>query len=258
VSEAAKLQAAKNDANHALSDAVQTAVDAINGNDSLTEVEKADLVNQVNTAAEQAKETINNATTPETAQSAASDGETVINGVSEAAKLQAAKNDAVKQLDQARNNTIEQIKNSGLSAARQQALINEVNAAHDEAVQKVNADTTIPAVNQDAADGLAAISQVQATMTGESNQLHAAQNTANNKLDSIVQDAIAAINGNDSLTADEKTDLVGQVNTAADQAKSNINDATTPETAQSAASDGETAIASVSDVAKLQAAKNDA
>ncbi|SCB92175.1 KxYKxGKxW signal peptide containing protein, partial [Weissella bombi] len=258
VSDAVELQAAKNDANHALLDAVQTAVDAINGNTNLTADEKTDLVSQVNAAANQAKSNINNATTPETAQSAASDGETAINGVSEAAKLQAAKNDAVKQLDQVRNETIKQVKNSGLSAARQQELINEANAAHDEAVQKVNADTTIPAVNQDVEDGLVAITQVRATMTNESDQLHLAQNAAKNKLDSTVQDVIAAINGNDSLTADEKTDLVGQVNTAADQAKANINNATTPETAQSAASDGETAIEGVSEAAKLQAAKNDA
>ncbi|SCB80386.1 protein of unknown function, partial [Weissella bombi] len=258
VSEAAKLQAAKNDADAALVDAAQNAILTINGDTSLTGQQKVDLIDQVNNELEEGKANINNATTPETAQSAASDGETAINGVSDAAKLQAAKNDAVKQLDQARNNTIEQIKNSGLSAGRQQALINEVNAAHDEAVQKVNADTTIPAVNQDVADGLAAISQVQITMTGESDQLHAAQDAVNNVLAEATQNAIDAINDNDSLTAAEKTDLINKVNAAADQAKANIHNATTPEAAQSAESAGETAINGVSEAAKLQAAKNDA
>ncbi|KAA8431668.1 DUF1542 domain-containing protein, partial [Weissella paramesenteroides] len=173
------------------------------------------------------------------------------------AKLQAAKNDGIAKLDEAKDATIAQIKQSGLSTDRQTALINAVNEAHDTAVDQVTADTTIAQANQDTTDGVNAINSIAGTVTEESEALQAAQETAQNAINAAAEAAKNDINNNASLTADEKHDLVAAVDEAVNIAKDQIAQATSPDEVIEVTQTGEANIAVVSDAAKLQAAKND-
>ncbi|KAA8431270.1 DUF1542 domain-containing protein, partial [Weissella paramesenteroides] len=119
-----------------------------------------DLVAAVDEAVNTAKNQIAQATSPDEVTEATQTGEANIAAVSDDAKLQAAKNDGIAKLDEAKNTTIAQITESGLSADRQNALINAVNEAHDTAVDKVTADTTIAQANQDTTDGVNAINSI--------------------------------------------------------------------------------------------------
>jgi hypothetical protein len=256
--ESEALQAAQETAQNTINAAAEAAKNDINNNASLTADEKHDLVAAVDEAANTAKDQIAQATTPDEATEATQTGEANIAVVSDAAKLQAAKNEGIAKLDEAKNTTIAQITQSGLSADRQNALINAVNEAHDTAVDKVTADTTIVQVNQDTTDGVNAINGIAGTVTEESEALQAAQETAQNTINAAAEAAKNDINNNASLTADEKHDLVAAVDEAANTAKDQIAQATSPDEATEATQTGEANIAVVSDAAKLQAAKNDA
>jgi hypothetical protein len=257
VSDAAKLQAAKNDAANAIDTAATNAIAAIENNTSLTAGQKDAYKEQITNAATDAKNDINQATNVADVTTAEDAGAANISAVSDAAKLQAAKNDGIAKLDEAKNTTIAQITQSGLSADRQNALINAVNEAYDTAVDKVTADTTIVQVNQDTTDGVNAINGIAGTVTEESEALQAAQETAQNTINAAAEAAKNDINNNASLTADEKHDLVAAVDEAANTAKDQIAQATTPDEATEATQTGEANIAVVSDAAKLQAAKNE-
>ncbi|WP_165206890.1 DUF1542 domain-containing protein [Weissella sagaensis] len=256
--ESEALQVAQETAQNIINAAAEAAKNDINNNASLTADEKHDLVAVVDEAANTAKDQIAQATSPDEATEATQTGEANIAVVSDAAKLQAVKNDGIAKLDEAKNTTIAQITQSGLSADRQNALINAVNEAHDTAVDKVTADTTIVQVNQDTTDGVNAINGIAGTVTEESEALQAAQEIAQNTINAAAEAAKNDINNNASLTADEKHDLVAAVDEAANTAKDQIAQATSPDEATEATQTGEANIAVVSDAAKLQAAKNDA
>ncbi|MFC6178209.1 DUF1542 domain-containing protein [Weissella sagaensis] len=257
VSDAAKLQAAKNDAANAIDTAATNAIAAIENNTSLTAGQKDAYKEQITNAATDAKNDINQATNVADVTTAEDAGTANISAVSDAADLQAAKNDGITKLDEAKNTTIAQITESGLSADRQNALINAVNEAYDTAVDKVMADTTIVQVNQDTTDGVNAINGIAGTVTEESETLQAAQETAQNAINAAAEAAKNDINNNASLTVDEKHDLVAAVDEAANTAKDQIAQATSPDEATEATQTGEANIAVVSDAAKLQAAKNE-
>ncbi|WP_370398820.1 DUF1542 domain-containing protein [Weissella sagaensis] len=254
----AQVQAAKNDAVNAINTAATNAIAAIENNTSLTAGQKDAYKEQITNAATDAKHDINQATNVADVTTAEDAGAANISAVSDAAKLQAVKNDGIAKLDEAKNTTIAQITQSGLSADRQNALINAVNEAHDTAVDKVTADTTIVQVNQDTTDGVNAINGIAGTVTEESEALQAAQEIAQNTINAAAEAAKNDINNNASLTADEKHDLVAAVDEAANTAKDQIAQATSPDEATEATQTGEANIAVVSDAAKLQAAKNDA
>ncbi len=253
----AQVQAAKNDAVNAIDTATTNAIAAIENNTSLTAGQKDAYKEQITNAATDAKNDINQATNVADVTTAENAGTANISAVSDAADLQAAKNDGIAKLDEAKNTTIAQITESGLSADRQNALINAVNEAYDTAVDKVTADTTIVQVNQDTTDGVNAINGIAGTVTEESEALQAAQETAQNAINVAAEAAKNDINNNASLTADEKHDLVAAVDEAANTAKDQIAQATSPDEATEATQTGEANITVVSDAAKLQAAKND-
>ncbi|MBU7567712.1 DUF1542 domain-containing protein [Weissella hellenica] len=241
-----------------LQTAAENTINDIENIDGLTSTQISDYESQINNVRNDAILEIGQTLSPEDALTAEQNGEISFTNIKNAAKLQAAKNDGIAKLDEAKNTTIAQITESGLSADRQTALINAVNEAHDTAVDKVTADTTIAQVNQDTTDGVNAINSIAGTVTEESEALQAAQETAQNAINAAAEAAKNDINNNASLTADEKHDLVAAVDEAVNTAKNQIAQATSPDEATEATQTGEANIAVVSDAAKLQAAKNDA
>jgi hypothetical protein len=256
VSDAAKLQAAKNDAVAAIDTAATNAIAAIENNTSLTAGQKDAYKEQITNAATDAKNDINQATNVADVTTAEDAGAANISAVSDAAKLQAAKNDGIAKLDEAKNTTIAQITQSGLSADRQNALINAVNEAYDTAVDKVTADTTIVQVNQDTTDGVNVINGIAGTVTEESEALQTAQNVAKDKINQIAQAAIKEINQNSNLTSKEKQRFIDGILQVVTDFNSHITNTTSSQEVALAEKDSEIAINNISGAAKLQAAKN--
>jgi hypothetical protein len=256
VSDAAKLQAAKNDAVNAIDTAATNAIAAIENNTSLTAGQKDAYKEQIINAATDAKNDINQATNVADVTTAEDAGAANISAVSDAAKLQAAKNDGIAKLDEAKNTTIAQITQSGLSADRQNALINAVNEAYDTAVDKVTADTTIVQVNQDTTDGVNVINGIAGTVTEESEALQTAQNVAKDKINQIAQAAIKEINQNSNLTSKEKQRFIDGILQVVTDFNSHITNTTSSQEVALAEKDSEIAINNISGAAKLQAAKN--
>ncbi|MFM0900193.1 DUF1542 domain-containing protein, partial [Streptococcus suis] len=218
------------------------AIKAINDNPNLSDAEKQAAIDKVNEATEDALKAIaDNAKTAteaaenaqaladlETAKKAQKDADKVAIDTAtplvDAAVLEAAKQDALNKLEDDAAKAKETIAaNPNLSDKEVDKALADLEKDLAKAKDAVNAATTPEAVQTAEDKGVDVIA---------SDVLDAAQLDALNKLEDDTKETIAAIEANPNLTEDEKKAAIAKAEDLADDAKSDIMTAETPEAVQ--------------------------
>ncbi len=239
-----KLAIDKDIANAAIDNAVAGKKSEISKS-SLTDEEKGALNNEVDQKAEEAKEAINNATTPEAITNAQEDGIKNINNTevpTESAAKEAAKK-AVAEAAEAKNNAID---SSDLTNEEKAALKQEVADAQNAADRAIDAATTNTAVTEAQDQGIKAIDNI--TVPAES----AAKEAAKKAVAEAAEAKNNAINSS-NLTAEEKAALKQKVADRQNAANTAIDNATTNAAVTEAEDNGIKAINSIEIPTKSEA-----
>ncbi|HFU4519375.1 TPA: DUF1542 domain-containing protein, partial [Streptococcus suis] len=214
------LDAAKLDAKNKIAKDVEAANAAIESNPNLSEKEKDDAKAAVAEEAKKANEAIDAATTPEAVQAKEEEGTKAI----AADVLDAAKQDALKKLEDDAAKAKETIAaNPNLSKKEVDKALADLEKDLAKAKDAVNAATTPEKVQTAEDKGVDVIA---------GDVLDAAQLDALNKLEDDTKETIAAIEANPNLTEDEKKAAIAKAEDLADDAKSDIMTAETPEDVQ--------------------------
>ncbi|HFI0419429.1 TPA: DUF1542 domain-containing protein, partial [Streptococcus suis] len=220
----------------------EDAIAEINANPNLTDAEKQAAIDKVNKATEDALKAIaDNAKTAtdaaekaqaladlETAKKAQKDADQAAIDTAtplvDAAVLEAAKQDALNKLEDDAAKAKETIAaNPNLSDKEVDKALADLEKDLAKAKDAVNAATTPEKVQTAEDKGVDVIA---------GDVLDAAQLDALNKLEDDTKETIAAIEANPNLTADEKAAAIAKVEEKADDAKSDILTAETPEAVQ--------------------------
>ncbi|WP_302117840.1 DUF1542 domain-containing protein [uncultured Limosilactobacillus sp.] len=210
----------KDVANAAIDNAVAGKKNEIS-NAPLTEEEKAALNNEVDQAAQTAKDAINNATTPEAVTTAQEDGVKTINNIA-VPTTSSTKDEAIKAIDDALTNKVNEIKDAtNLSDKQKQDLIGQADKEAAKAKEEIKNATSDEAVNKATEDGVEAIANVTVP------SLDDAKKDASQVIDDVLKQKEDEINNASHLTDQEKQDLIKQAQNTADEAKDKINQATT-------------------------------
>ena len=201
----------------------------------LTDEEKTALNNEVDQKAQEAKEAINNATTPEAVTSAQENGIKNINDTdvpTESAAKQAAKK-AVADVAEAKNNAIDA---SNLTDEEKAALKQKVTDAQTAADQAIDNATTNAAVTEAQTNGVNAINGIEVPNKSD------AKEKAVTDLNTAVENAKKAIDQDSNLTDEQKQAAKDQIDSDAKTAQDAINNAKTNDDVKKAADDGTLAI----------------
>ncbi|WP_143445645.1 LEA family epithelial adhesin, partial [Lactobacillus johnsonii] len=238
--------ATKDAAINAINTALADKKTAINGT-NLTAEEKSTLVSQAQKLADDAIANINKATTNDAVKTAKETGVETINNVNVPA-TSATKDDAIKAIKTALEDKKAAIKGSNLTDEEKAKLTNDANTAAGDAITNINQATTNDAVNTAKGNGVQAIKDINVPTTS------ATKDDAIKAIKTALEDKKAAIKGS-NLTDEEKAKLTNDANTAAGDAITNINQATTNDAVNTAKGNGVQAIKNmtiptVSDVKK--------
>ena len=201
----------------------------------LTDEEKTALNNEVDQKAQEAKEAINNATTPEAVTTAQDSGVNNINETSvpsESAAKQAAKEAVAKAVDE-KNAAID---SSNLTEEEKEALKQKVTEAQTAADQAIDNATTNAGVTEAQTNGVNAINGIEVPNKSD------AKEQAITDLNTAVDNAKKAIDQDSNLTDEEKQAAKDQIDSDAKNAQDAINNAKTNDDVKKAAYDGTLAI----------------
>ncbi len=204
-------------------------------NSPLTDEEKAALNNEVDQKAQAAKESINNATTPEAVISAQESGIKNINDTevpAESAAKQAAKEAVAKVADE-KNAAID---SSNLTDEEKAALKQEVTDAQNAANQAIDNATTDAAVTDAEENGIKAINSIEVPTKST------AKDQATTDLNNEVDEAKKAIDQDNNLTDEQKQAAKDQIDSDAKKAQEAIDNAKTNDDVKKAVDDGKLAI----------------
>ena len=229
-----KLAIDKDIANAAIDNAVAGKKAEIS-NSPLTDEEKAALNNEVDQKAQAAKESINNATTPEAVISAQESGIKNINDTempAESAAKQAAKEAVAKVADE-KNAAID---SSNLTDEEKAALKQEVTDAQNAANQAIDNATTDAAVTDAEENGIKAINSIEVPTKST------AKDQATTDLNNEVDEAKKAIDQDNNLTDEQKQAAKDQIDSDAKKAQEAIDNAKTDDDVKKAIDDGTLAI----------------
>ncbi len=229
-----KLAIDKDIANAAIDNAVAGKKAEIS-NSPLTDEEKAALNNEVDQKAQAAKESINNATTPEAVISAQESGIKNINDTevpAESAAKQAAKEAVAKVADE-KNAAID---SSNLTDEEKAALKQEVTDAQNAANQAIDNATTDAAVTDAEENGIKAINSIEVPTKST------AKDQATTDLNNEVDEAKKAIDQDNNLTDEQKQAAKDQIDSDAKKAQEAIDNAKTNDDVKKAVDDGKLAI----------------
>ena len=233
------LADAKQSAIDAINDALKQKETEINNASQLTSDEKQNLINQVNNIADNAKDAINNATTNQSVEEAKNAGIENINAIN-VPTTSAAKDEAIKAIDDALTNKVNEINNAtNITAGEKANLIDEANNAANTAKDNITKATSDSEVATATTDGIDAIANVTVP------SLETAKDQAKNLIDDVLNEKKNEINNADNLSDSQKQDLINQATDEADQAKKNIDNATTNNDVQTAEDNGAQAIENV-------------
>ncbi|MDK8116424.1 DUF1542 domain-containing protein [Limosilactobacillus reuteri] len=242
------LADAKQSAIDAINDALKQKETEINNASQLTSDEKQNLINQVNSIADNAKNAINNATTNQSVEEAKNAGIEKINAIN-VPTTSATKDEAIKAIDDALTNKVNEINNATNITAEEKAnLIDEANNAANTAKDNITKATSDSEVATATTDGINAIANVTVP------SLETAKDQAKNLIDDVLNEKKNEINNAQNLSDSQKQDLINQATDEADQAKKNIDNATTNNDVQTAEDNGAQAIENVT-VPSLDEAK---
>ncbi|WP_253284852.1 DUF1542 domain-containing protein [Lactobacillus johnsonii] len=201
----------------------------------LTDEEKAALNNEVDQKAQAAKESINNATTPEAVISAQESGIKNINDTevpAESAAKQAAKEAVAKEADE-KNAAID---SSNLTDEEKAALKQEVTDAQNAANTAIDNATTKAAVTEAQNNGIDKINSIEISAKS------AAKEDATTDLNKEVDEAKKAIDQDNNLTDEQKQAAKDQIDSDAKKAQEAIDNAKTNDDVKKAVDDGKLAI----------------
>ncbi|MDL2057406.1 DUF1542 domain-containing protein [Limosilactobacillus reuteri] len=242
------LADAKQSAIDAINDALKQKETEINNASQLTSDEKQNLINQVNSIADNAKNAINNATTNQSVEEAKNAGIEKINAIN-VPTTSATKDEAIKAIDDALTNKVNEINNAtNITADEKANLIDEANNAANTAKDNITKATSDSGVATATTDGINAIANVTVP------SLETAKDQAKNLIDDVLNEKKNEINNAQNLSDNQKQDLINQATDEADQAKKNIDNATTNNDVQTAEDNGAQAIENVT-VPSLDEAK---
>ncbi|WP_304682314.1 DUF1542 domain-containing protein, partial [Lactobacillus taiwanensis] len=229
-----KLVIDKDVANAAIDNAVAGKKAEIS-NSPLTDEEKAALNNEVDQKAQAAKESINNATTPEAVISTQESGIKNINDTevpAESAAKQAAKEAVAKVADE-KNAAID---SSNLTDEEKAALKQEVTDAQNAANQAIDNATTDAAVTDAEENGIKAINSIEVPTKST------AKDQATTDLNNEVDEAKKAIDQDNNLTDEQKQAAKDQIDSEAKKAQEAIDNAKSNDDVKKAIDDGTLAI----------------
>ena len=233
------LADAKQSAIDAIDDALKQKETEINNASQLTSDEKQNLINQVNNIADNAKDAINSATTNQSVEEAKNAGIEKINAIN-VPTTSATKDEAIKAIDDALTNKVNEINNATNITAEEKAnLIDEANNAANTAKDNITKATSDSEVATATTDGIEAIANVTVP------SLETAKDQAKNLIDDVLNEKKNEINNAQNLSDKQKQDLINQATDEADQAKKNIDNATTNNDVQTAEDNGAQAIENV-------------
>ena len=201
----------------------------------LTDEEKTALNNEVDQKAQDAKEAINNATTPEAVTTAQENGIKNITNTevpTESTAKEAAKK-AIAEAAEAKNNAID---SSNLTDEEKAALKQEVTDAQNAADKAIDNATTNAAVTEAEDNGIKAINGIEIPAKSP------AKEQATTDLNDAVDDAKKAIDQDSDLTDAEKQAAKDQIDSDAKKAQEAIDNAKTDDEVKTAVDNGQLAI----------------
>ena len=201
----------------------------------LTDEEKTALNNEVDQKAQEAKEAINNATTPEAVSSAQDNGIKNITDT-DVPSESAAKEAAKKAVAKAADDKTAAIDSSNLTEEEKAALKQKVTEAQTAADQAIDNATTNVAVTEAQTNGVNAINGIEVPNKSD------AKEQAITDLNTAVDEAKKAIDQDSNLTDEEKQAAKDQIDSDAKNAQDAINNAKTNDDVKKAADDGTLAI----------------
>ncbi|WP_156249905.1 DUF1542 domain-containing protein [Limosilactobacillus reuteri] len=229
-----KLAIDKDIANAAIDNAVAGKKDEI-AKSPLTDEEKTALNNEVDQKAQDAKEAINNATTPEAVTTTQDNGIKNINDTevpTESTAKEAAKK-AIEEAAEAKNNAID---SSNLTDEEKAALKQEVTDAQNAANTAIDNATTNAAVTEAEDNGVKAINGIEVPTKSP------AKEQVTTDLNDAVDEAKKAIDQDNNLTDEEKQAAKDQIDSDAKKAQEAIDNAKTDDEVKAAVDNGQLAI----------------
>lgn len=230
------LETAKTDATAAINNELKGKTTAINQATNIDQDQKTSLINEATQAANKAKDDIKNATTTSDVTTAKNTGIENINKVT-VPSLDDAKQEATKAVDDALASQKELINQANnLSDTEKQSLINKATTAANTAKDNIDKATTNVDVAKAGQDGVTEIGKVVPTSLAD------AKDAANKAIDDALTKKLNSIDAAQNLTTDEKTELTNKANTAANEAKDKVAQATTNDEAAQAGQAGADAI----------------
>ncbi|MCQ5169992.1 DUF1542 domain-containing protein, partial [Streptococcus oralis] len=235
-------------AKQAIDDALKTKEAAIDSRTDLTDEEKAAAKADAKAKADEAKKNIDAATTNAEVDQAKSTGTTEVNGVNPTAQSKPAAKQAIDDALKAKESTIDS--RTDLTDEEKTAAKADAKAKADTAKQAIDTATTNSEVDQAKNDGTTEVNSVNPTAQSKP--------AAKQAIDDALKAKEAAIDSRTDLTDEEKAVAKADAKAKADEAKKNIDAATTNAEVDQAKSTGTTEVNAVNPTAQSKPAAKQA
>ncbi|WP_247954528.1 DUF1542 domain-containing protein, partial [Streptococcus oralis] len=235
-------------AKQAIDDALKAKEAAINSRIDLTDEEKAAAKADAKAKADEAKKNIDNATTDEAVSQAKTAGTTSIASVNPTAQSKPAAKQAIDDALKTKESSIDS--RTDLTDEEKAVAKADAKAKSDEAKKNIDAATTDEAVSQAKTAGTTEVNGV--------NPAAQSKPAAKQAIDDALKAKESAIDSRTDLTDEEKTAAKADAKAKADEAKRNIDTATTDEAVSQAKTAGTTEVNSVNPTAQSKPAAKQA
>ena len=232
----------------AIDDALKSKEAAIDLRTDLTDEEKAAAKADAKAKADEAKKNIDAATTNAEVDQAKSTGTTEVNGVSPTAQSKPAAKQAIDDALKAKEAAIDS--RTDLTDEEKAVAKADAKAKSDKAKKNIDNATTDEAVSQAKTDGINSIASVNPTAQSKP--------AAKQAIDDALKAKEAAIDSRTDLTDEEKAVAKADAKAKADEAKKNIDAATTDEAVSQAKTAGTTEVNGVNPTAQSKPAAKQA
>ncbi|MCH5378674.1 DUF1542 domain-containing protein, partial [Limosilactobacillus reuteri] len=230
------LEDAKNAANQAIDQALDTKTKEINNAENIDQTTKDQLIKEATDAANTAKDAIEKATTNDEATKAGQTGVDAINNV-KVPSVTDSQNAAKEVIDNALNAKTKEINDANnIDQTTKDQLIKEATDAANNAKEAIDKASTAEAIKTAQDEGTTKINNVTVP------SLEDAKKAATKAVDDALTAQTEVINKADNLSDTEKKDLIDQATAEANKAKENIGTATTNNEAAQAGQAGVDAI----------------
>ena len=235
-------------AKQAIDEALKVKEAAIDSRTDLTDEEKAIAKADAKAKADEAKKNIDTATTDEAVSQAKTDGITEVNGVELTAQSKPAAKQAIDEALKAKEAAIDS--RTDLTDEEKAVARADAKAKADEAKKNIDVATTNSEVDQAKTDGTTSIASVSPTAQSKP--------AAKQSIDDALKAKEAAIDSRTDLTDEEKAAAKADAKAKADEAKKNIDNATSDEAVSQAKTAGTTEVNGVNPTAQSKPAAKQA